>query len=140
MDENTRLLIREWRRKADHDRGMAKLAIDAHSEFSDGICFHSEQAAEKDLKAICILLNIDFKRIHDLAYLLDIINEKEPVDDNFYDFAEKLQQYAVEVRYPEMINDPTYEEAIEAYDISLKFRNFLDAVDAHILKALEKNQ
>jgi HEPN domain-containing protein len=128
MDENLKRLISSWRQKADHDRGLARLAIDASSVFTDGICFHSQQAAEKDLKACCILLSIDFERKHDLAYLLDIINEKKTVSDEMYDWAEKLQQYAVEVRYPDLIDEPGFEDACEAYQISVRFREFLDRI------------
>jgi len=44
-------LIKEWLRKAEHDMGMADLAINNKPEYTDSICFHCQQAAEKYLKA-----------------------------------------------------------------------------------------
>jgi HEPN domain-containing protein len=47
MGENSNALIDEWIRKADHDLGMARLGIENGVPFTDGICFHCQQASEK---------------------------------------------------------------------------------------------
>jgi HEPN domain-containing protein len=40
-------LAREWMHKAEHDIGMAELALGNKPEYTDAICFHCQQAAEK---------------------------------------------------------------------------------------------
>jgi hypothetical protein len=59
MDKK-QLLISEWVTKAEHDLGMAKLAIDHKPEYIDLICFHCQQAAEKYLKSYMIYRDLSF--------------------------------------------------------------------------------
>jgi len=65
-------LIREWMHKAEHDLGMAELALENRPEYTDSICFHCQQAVEKYLKAYLVFLDIRFERKHNLGYLLDL--------------------------------------------------------------------
>lgn len=99
MDKKERL-IDEWTTKAEHDLGMAELAIANKPEYKDLICFHCQQSAEKYLKAYLIHSNIYFKKSHSLIYLLDLLATQENVSDISYRTAEILEDYGVEVRYP----------------------------------------
>ncbi len=45
MDKR-KLLVEEWLTKAEHDLGMAELAITNKPEYKDLICFHCQQSAE----------------------------------------------------------------------------------------------
>lgn len=65
--ERTVDLITEWTRKAEHDLGMANLALTHQQEFTDAICFHCQQAAEKYLKAVLVQSQIIFKKTHSLT-------------------------------------------------------------------------
>jgi len=118
-------LIKEWIHKAEHDLGMAELALENKPEYADSICFHSQQAAEKYLKAYLVLLDIRFEKKHGLGYLLDLINEKEKVSDEFYEMAEKLEDYAVEIRYPDDWFEPGAEDVKEAIEIARKVKEFV---------------
>ncbi len=118
-------LIKEWIKKAEHDLGMAELALKNKPEYTDSICFHCQQAAEKYLKAYLVFLNIRFEKKHNLSYLLDLINEKEKVSSEFYDMLENLEDYAVEVRYPDDWIEITLEDAGEAYKTAKKVREFV---------------
>jgi len=40
-------LVREWMHKAEHDLGMALLAMENRPDFADAICFHCQQAARE---------------------------------------------------------------------------------------------
>ena len=53
------------------DSRSAKLLLEG-KEFSRSI-YHSQQAVEKALKAVCIQLELDFPKTHSLVSLLDII-------------------------------------------------------------------
>ncbi len=118
-------LISEWIRKADHDLGMAELALQYKPGYTDAICFHSQQAVEKYLKAYLTVLQIKFEKSHNLVYLLDLIHEQEVVADELYDLLERLEDYAVEVRYPDERFEPTLEEAKEAFEIANKLKAYV---------------
>ncbi|HBE77747.1 MAG TPA: hypothetical protein DDW65_08160 [Firmicutes bacterium] len=119
------LLVHEWMTKAEHDLGLAELAITNKPEYKDLICFHCQQSAEKYLKAYLILLNIQFKKSHSLIYLLDLLAEKESVLDSLYETAEILEDYGVEVRYPGDWTQLTAEDIHEAYQAALKIKEFI---------------
>lgn len=112
----------EWIKKAEHDLGMAKLAIEYQPDFRDSICFHCQQAAEKYLKAYLVYLDIVFKKAHSLVYLLDLIAEHEVVPDDLYSNAEILEDYGVEVRYPGY-PEPTEKDIEEAYQSAIALKN-----------------
>ena len=123
MDKKT-ALVAEWMHKAEHDLGMAELALENRPEYTDSICFHCQQAVEKYLKAYLVQLNIRFERKHNLGYLLDLINENQPVPEGLYDMVEKLEDYAVEVRYPDDWIEISLEEAQEAFEMAKKIKEF----------------
>ncbi len=124
MDKK-KLIVDEWIKKAEHDLGMAKLAIEHQPDFRDSICFHCQQAAEKYLKAYLVYLDIIFKKTHSLDYLLDLISEQELVSDDFYSTAEILEGYGVEVRYPGY-SEPTEKDVEEAYKAAINIKNAID--------------
>jgi HEPN domain-containing protein len=69
-------LVKEWTHKAEHDLGMAELALENKPEYTDSICFHCQQTAEKYLKAYLVFLEAPFEKKHNLVYLLDLISGK----------------------------------------------------------------
>lgn len=95
--------IKRWINKGDHDLGTAIITYQHIPEYVDTITFHCQQAIEKYLKAYLIFHSTTFKFSHDLVYLLDIIVQKDPEMDTYYDELSKLQGYAVEIRYPNEI-------------------------------------
>lgn len=120
MDKKQQI-INEWIKKAEHDLGMAKLAIEHQPEFRDSICFHCQQSAEKYLKAYLVYVDIIFKKTHSLDYLLDLISGQESVSDELYSTAEILEDYGVEVRYPGY-SEPTEKDVEEAYEAAIKIK------------------
>ena len=111
---NTDVIL--WINKADHDLGTAVLTYLHIPEYKDTITFHCQQAVEKYLKAYLIFLEIEFKFSHDLVYLIELIGVKDNSLADFYNRILTLQNYAVEVRYPDetiFITDEKVTEAIE---------------------------
>ncbi|OGQ51947.1 MAG: hypothetical protein A3J24_01885 [Deltaproteobacteria bacterium RIFCSPLOWO2_02_FULL_53_8] len=113
-------LAKEWMHKAKRDIGMVELALENRPDYTDAICFHCQQAVEKYLKAYLVWLDVEFERKHNLGYLLDLINEKDPVPDELYETLERLEDYAVAVRYPDDWAEITLDEAKEAYKTTLR--------------------
>jgi len=76
-EEVSRELIREWAAKAEEDLGTAERLLAAGDPcFHTAIGFHSQQAAEKYLKASLVQHGIEppkGSRGHDLGYLLVVV-------------------------------------------------------------------
>jgi|UniRef100_A0A7C4TXN1 HEPN domain-containing protein len=116
---------KEWIKKAENDLIVAKhsLTLKPVAPY-DIICFHAQQCAEKYLKAYLVYKGIEFEKTHDLGELIGLASAE---DNNFMeliDIAERLTDYAVDVRYPG-IEEPTKEEAKEAIEIAEKIKEFI---------------
>jgi HEPN domain-containing protein len=124
MDKKKKL-IADWIDKAEHDLGMAELAKEHKPEYKDMICFHCQQAAEKYLKAGLIQIDCTFKKTHSLVYLLDLLVDQDSEAHTLYPFAEVLEDYGVEVRYPGEQLKLTEQDVEEAYDAALKIKEVI---------------
>jgi len=125
MDKND--LIKEWIKKAENDLLSVENNLNSKSIPTDTVCFHCQQAVEKQLKAYCVRLDIVFEKSHDLIYLLDIINKKTngSMDDEIYLKCEKLNEYSTTTRYPMEKYEPTLQEAQEAYQIAKQVKEII---------------
>jgi len=94
-------LISEWLEKAGQDYTAASHMIhEVHPELTEISCYHSQQCAEKSLKAFLIYQDIEPPYTHDLAKLCLLC---EDFDDSFSSVAQDcvdLTQYAISTRYP----------------------------------------
>jgi HEPN domain-containing protein len=98
--------------------------------FGDGavtetICFHSQQAAEKYLKAYLVYLEISFTKTHEIGELITKCELKDSEIGTLKEEADILTDYAVTVRYPDDYYVPEIEEAKEAYDLAIKVRDYI---------------
>jgi HEPN domain-containing protein len=67
-------------------------------------CFHAQQAAEKAMKAVFVLEQVDHPYTHDLVKLGDALPQRWKVQASSTDLAD-LTRWAVESRYP-MLDEP----------------------------------
>jgi HEPN domain-containing protein len=93
-------ITQEWIDKADRDFAAAQLLLDQPQPSYDLVCFHSQQCAEKYLKACLQESDIFFPKTHDLPTLLDLLLSVEPVWESMRLSLKSLTAYAVEFRYP----------------------------------------
>ena len=115
--------------KADKDLEVAKYNLLAGNlDFIDAICFHSQQAVEKHLKAFIAYNNVEFPHGHnghDIERLLGICKE---IDPSFTELDKInpgiLTDYAVDLRYSE-IPIPSMADAEEAVSIAEEVRPFV---------------
>jgi HEPN domain-containing protein len=115
----------DWLLKADRDFGLATHASIYTPEYPDLICYHCQQAAEKYLKAVVIHHRLPLRKTHDLEDLLDTIAEVEVVISiDFYENARKINEYGVQIRYPDPSGDPTEKDVDEALVAANFFRDF----------------
>jgi HEPN domain-containing protein len=106
----------EWIEKAEGDFATAEReVVVSQSPNYDAVCFHSQQCAEKYVKARLQEASIPFPRIHDLSVLLDRVLPIEPQWEILRDALESLTAFAVEYRYPgESANEREAREAVAA--------------------------
>ena len=67
-----------WIRQRKDYKTVEELCSKSLSEFADTICFHSQQCAEKYLKALLVKCGIEPPWIHELESLLDLLASKIP--------------------------------------------------------------
>jgi HEPN domain-containing protein len=113
-----------WIEKADHDLGTAKIIFLHIPEYYDIIAFHCQQAVEKYIKALLIHYRIEFIRSHDLVYLLDLLTEKIKIDDIKFKSVFSLNNYSVQIRYPNKIIHLSKDELVNAIKTAEDFRIF----------------
>lgn len=102
-----------WLNYAQSDLDAAQTLLQAHASYARQICFHAQQAAEKAIKAILILLEIKFPYTHDLDHLREIVPPGWRVK-TAYPKLYGLSIWAVEARYPDDMPDIVEAEAREA--------------------------
>jgi HEPN domain-containing protein len=65
---------REWLNRARSDLRLAGTQV--AGVYLEDLCFHTQQAAEKALKAILIRQGVAFRYVHDLAQLLTVVETR----------------------------------------------------------------
>jgi HEPN domain-containing protein len=103
--------INEWLQKARSDLLSAQILMKHDPPVLDTSCFHSQQAAEKVLKAFLVWKAVSFEKVHSLTYLLDLCEVQESGFATFREPVETLAPYAVEIRYPGEKVEVSREEA-----------------------------
>ena len=67
-----------WVRKAESDYQCVVQAAHQREPFHDQVCFHSQQSAEKYLKALLEELGLAIPRVHHLDDLLGLLSPRQP--------------------------------------------------------------
>lgn len=115
MKEEIKQLVKEWLRKADRNLIAAKHELMQEELITEDVCFNCQQATEKYLKAFLVAKQIYFDKTHDIKELLALCIKKDPTFESLSAIEiESLTDYAVDVRYPGLIMEPTEEEAEKA--------------------------
>jgi HEPN domain-containing protein len=99
-------ITQEWIEKAEGDFRSAQLEMRSHKIHNyDAVCFHAQQCVEKYIKAKLIEVDIPFKKLHDLTYLLELAAPVELLWVCYEQELRLLTDYAVEFRYPSASSD-----------------------------------
>jgi len=117
--------IKRWIKKADHDLGTAIITFTHIPKYKDTIAFHCQQAVEKYLKAYLLKLELPHSRTHDVVFLLEQINKHEKVEQEWFERALELQDFAVEIRYPDQIIELSDKEIRTAIETAKLFREMI---------------
>ncbi len=114
--------LKSWINHAEDDFSAAKALTRLKKPLLSGACFHAQQSAEKYLKALLILKDVDFPKTHDLPTLNTMCNEMGILTGLVVQELVDLTEYAVRRRYPG--DEPTREDAKDAIEIAKSVRRF----------------
>lgn len=118
-------ILKRWIEKADHDLGTAILTQKHIPKYKDTIAFHCQQAVEKYLKSFILKLGLPIKRTHDLVFLLEQIDKYEKIEHKWFEKVLELQDFAIEVRYPDQVIELSNEDINTAIEIAVQFRKMI---------------
>jgi HEPN domain-containing protein len=104
-------LVREWLGRAQADMHGAKVAMTGTPLIAEHVCFHSQQAVEKALKAFLVHHGVDFPWTHQIGLLLDLCRERDHSFERLMADAAPMTEYAVRWRYPFFGPPPSVEQA-----------------------------
>ncbi len=116
--KGNREMAEPWLEKVIHDIGSAKIIHQHLPDYHDTIAFHCQQAVEKSIKGILVYYGKDFKYSHYLPYLINLLSQLIPVTDEEEDKAILLNQFSVEIRYPNTTIALSEEDIINAIEIA----------------------
>lgn len=119
-------LIEEWFKKGEKDLLTATHELSFGKDaVTESVCFHCQQAVEKFIKGYMVFLGIEVTKTHEIGELVTKCQEKDIEIAEFKETADKLTDYAVEIRYPEAPEAPALEEAQEAIKVAKSIREFI---------------
>lgn len=120
----------QWLHKAKIDLLVASQALkDNNEEIFEGVIYHTQQSAEKSLKAFLVFHRLPIIKTHDLERLLLFCEELDKDFKSLVDMAEMLNPFASAYRYPiddfDDIQTPTREDMQNAVQAAQKIFDFV---------------
>lgn len=129
---------RAWLKKASNDLRSAKHALTSNPPLTDTSVFHSEQAAEKALKAFLTFHRVVFRKTHSIEEIGKQCEEIDPSLKEIVDRAVPLTEYATIFRYPGDPDEASLQESNEAIEVAeLVYKAILERLpkEAHPSKS-----
>ena len=116
-------VAKQWVEKAEEDFRNAEytLTMPQNCPYST-VCFHCQQCVEKYIKAMLVLHEVEFPRIHDIGELIGLLPENMSLSLTDEE-QERLSDYAVMVRYPMEVEPITESDAKSALLITKRVRS-----------------
>jgi HEPN domain-containing protein len=107
-----------WLSRAKGNLNLAEKGGRLRGVLLEDLCFNAQQAAEKALKAVCLAQGMDIPKTHSLIHLMDLLEANGlEIPQNVRD-ADILTQYAVQSRYPSILEEITKSEYKEALNLA----------------------
>lgn len=119
-------IVKNWILKANNDFKTGKDEMATEEPATDTICFHMQQYVEKYLKGYLVFHQVDFRKTHDIAELIELCKSVRDDFDELYGMeVDSLTIYAAEIRYPDDFYMPTLDETRKSIDIAEKAADFV---------------
>ena len=113
-------LHESWLLKANNDLKSSKKLMKGEDAVLDTAIYHTQQCAEKALKAYLAYKQHPIEKTHDVEYLIELCSEYDPEFGNLIEESEKLNPYSTLFRYPGPMLEPEKEDVYEAIKIAEK--------------------
>jgi HEPN domain-containing protein len=113
-----RKILGDWLNKAEQDMESAETLLSREPPLLSPSCFHSQQAAEKYLKAYLTWRQVEFPKTHSIREIVDLVRTVDEGLARSISSAAALTPYGVEVRYPGDVSEPKRQEAEEALGLA----------------------
>jgi len=104
----------EWLYKARNDLKAANILLSGEEIIGDTAVYHTQQCAEKSLKAFLAFHERPIPLTHDLEKLLETCSEINEAFGSLLDDAITLTPYATLFRYPDVVMEPEKEDVSDA--------------------------
>lgn len=121
---------KRWLRYAEEDLALAEEVLKEKRFAARFACLHSQQAAEKAIKAALFLINVEPPKTHDIERLIGLLPAGWQLKRNPADYA-GLSEWAVESRYPGEWQEATEDDAKEAVRLA---REVWEAINSDLRK------
>ena len=100
-------------RKADEDRYVVIRLMDDPRVSDEMVGFHAQQAVEKAIKAVLTAEGVRYRRVHDIAELLDLMRDNNVTYPPELEKATALTPFAADLRYGQLPPEPEPEAAFD---------------------------
>jgi HEPN domain-containing protein len=114
---------RDWVRKAEGDFRAAAHLLKGGEDYLFQTAFHSQQSAEKYLKAFLVWHQIEFPKTHDIGKLIALAAQVVPDLPEILAEAKNLTPFGVDYRYPGDYPEVTPEDAETALALATRVRD-----------------
>lgn len=118
-----RELVRRWLAKAELDFSAAQELHARSSEFHEVVAFHSQQSAEKCLKAVLVAHGIGFPETHHISTLPALIEPVESELARSLSDAARPTPLGVQIRYPDEFPAISPQEEIELLELAARVKS-----------------
>ncbi len=122
---NSKITVKEWLEKANNDWAVVKILLTSDSYPPDIVCFHCQQYAEKMLKGLLCLNEVEIPKTHDIRRLIQLAKPFCPELAPLKDDADKLSVCAVISRYPDAFSVVTKDNMDAILVITHRFADIL---------------
>jgi HEPN domain-containing protein len=117
---------KEWQLRAEHDIESARYLLTSPSPLFDVAIYHTQQCAEKTLKAFLAYHRQVINKTHNLKMLAETCAE---IDETFHTIIDDcifLNPFAILYRYPDSDDMPDKDEVVTAIAIAEKIVAFVN--------------
>jgi len=99
----------QWLRIAKEDLAVAKILL--KEEFFSSVTYHSQQAAEKSLKAFLAFKSRPIIKTHNLLKLIELCIAIDREFQKLFDAADYVNPFSTKFRYPDEFSIPDFKDA-----------------------------
>lgn len=123
FEEVKREFVKRWLNKARQDMELVEYLVSQGAGHFNAVAFHSQQAAEKYLKALLVYHQVEFPKTHNLGKLLDFLRGPDaPLAESLRGIT-VMNPYGVDVCYPDDAPEVTSDKAAEAAKLAATVRD-----------------